>query len=318
VVSAKSKIVIITPTWAGDVDHFRVMRQSVERSSLAELEHYVVVQDEDMPLFEEFRGRSGLNLLSTADVLPPEVERKRRMARRLSDRFGRNVTRLAGSLRRLFSFPEWPSYTGWHTQQLCKLQLASELECDVAVILDSDVVVTKAASCQDFMGKSRTVCFATWSARSEVEGKVKNWVAESESLVGTVQLCDPVNVYFDTPFVFDSVILREALRTLEVRSGKLWWETLLARPPRRWSEFGFYKAFLGNYRDQQDIEWRAPDFSRYIYNTSNSEMVIETVRSMLADSDIHYITIHSHASGRETWSPDEYLGRMTDLLDQEI
>lgn len=311
----KLKIVIITSTWSGDIDHFRVMRKSVEQSPLAELDHYVVVQDEDMPLFEEFRGRSGLKLLSTASVLPLDVEKKRKKARILSDRFGRNITRLAGSLRRLFFLPEWPSYTGWHTQQLCKLKLASELECDKAVILDSDVVVTKAASCQDFSGN---VCFAKWSARSEVRGKVKNWIAESESLVRSTQASDPVNVYFDTPFVFDCTALQGALRMLEVHSGRSWWDALLARPPRRWSEFGFYKAFLSNHYTQTDIEWREPHFSRYIYNTSNAKSVIEAVRSMLIDPDVHYITIHSHASGRETWSPDEYLDRVAELLGQNV
>src|SRR5690554_4322477 len=163
--SKKPEIVIITPTWAGDIDHFRVMRKSVEQSPLAALEHYVVVQDEDMALFEEFRGRAGLHLLSTADVLPPGIERKRKTARYLSERFGRSATRLAGSLRRMVSWPEWPSYTGWHTQQLCKLKLGSELKCDTVIVLDSDVVVTKAASCEDFLAPSRVVCFADWIDR---------------------------------------------------------------------------------------------------------------------------------------------------------
>lgn len=315
-ISTKPEIVIITPTWAGDVDHFRVMRKSVERSPLAELEHYVVVQDEDMPLFEEFRGRSGLTLLSTADVLPPEIERKRRTARRLSDRFGRNVTRLAGSLRRLFSLPEWPSYTGWHTQQLCKLKLASELECDKAVILDSDVVVTKYASCEDFLASSRVVCFADWVARRDLRGKVKNWVEESEALVGALGLSDSVNAYFDTPFVFDRDTLRKALQLLEKRSGEPWWNALLARPPRRWSEFGFYKAFLGCHCDPKHVEWRTPEFSKYIYNASDPESVVGVVRSMLMDPNIHYITIHSHAGGRESWDPESYLDRVTALLGQ--
>jgi hypothetical protein len=68
--SNKQRMVFITPTWAGDLDHFRVMRASLEQSPLAGFDHYVVVQHEDIALFEEFRGRSGLTLLSTRDVLP--------------------------------------------------------------------------------------------------------------------------------------------------------------------------------------------------------------------------------------------------------
>lgn len=313
--SATPKLVIITPTWAGDVDHFRVMRKSVEQSPLSAYDHYVVVQDEDMALFEEFRGRTGLHLLSTADVLPPAVERKRKTARNLSERFGRNITRLAGSLRRLLSWPDWPSYTGWHTQQLCKLKLGSELESSTVVVLDSDVVVTKAASCEDFLAPSRLVCFADWLDRGALRGKVRNWIEASEKLVGASPDQSPVNVYFDTPFVFDRDTLKKALQLLEESSGESWWNVLLACPPRRWSEFGMYKTYVGSHCAPERVEWRVPEFSRYIYNTSDSEDVVRTVGSMLVDPDVHYITIHSHASGRENWDPKTYLGQVSALLD---
>jgi hypothetical protein len=115
---------------------------------------------------------AGLTLLSTRDVMPAEVERRRVRARRLSERFGRNFTRICGSLKRLVSWPLWPSYTGWHTQQLCKLKLATELDCDTAVVIDSDVLVTPHADAGDFFGDSGVVCFAHWQHRSELRGAI--------------------------------------------------------------------------------------------------------------------------------------------------
>jgi hypothetical protein len=308
------QIVFITPTWAGDLDHFRVMRCSLERSRLARFDHYVVVQDEDLHLFEEFRGRAGLKLLSTKDVLPADVERRRVRARLVSKRFGRNFTTLCGSLKRLLSWPKWPSYTGWHTQQLCKLKLASELEYDLAVVLDSDLVVTPHAIADDFFGGSGAVCFARWSSRTELEGKVKNWVAESEALVGADYKADPFNVYFDTPFVFDRRQLSAALEALELASGKKWWSALLARPPRRWSEFGFYKAFLMHKAPEGAIEWREPSFCRYVYDTSDPQAVVDTMVEMISDSSIHYVTIHSQASGRQNWDPQAYLDPLLSMI----
>ncbi|RUR28668.1 hypothetical protein ELY33_13705 [Vreelandella andesensis] len=305
--SEEHRVVFITPTWAGDLDHFRVMRASFEQSSFARFDHYVVVQDEDIALFEEFRGRSGLILLSTKDVLPEVVEYHRKRARRLSKRLGRHSTRICGSLKRIFSWPIWPSYTGWHTQQICKLKLASELTCDTAVILDSDVIITKTAVIEDFLSTSGPVCFANWLKRTETKGKVKNWIDESEYLVNIKPDTDYVNVYFDTPFVFNQLLLCEALSSLETRFGKDWWNVFLNRPPRRWSEFGFYKAFLIKKQPLVSTDWRDPSFCRYLYDTKDSKAVVNTVSDMMHDPQIHYVTIHSQANGREFQDPNEYL-----------
>lgn len=305
--SMEPRIVFITPTWAGDLEHFRVMRSSFEHSPLARFQHYVVIQHEDLGMFEEFRDRPGLTLLSTREVLPEEVERGRVRARWLSERLGRNFTRICGSLKRSLSWPSWPSYTGWHTQQLCKLKLASELDCDKAVVIDSDVVVTPQADAADFSADSGVLCFAQWQKRSELRGKVKNWLAESERLVGESPASEWVNVYFDTPFVLDRKLLTMALRELESASGKKWWSALLDCPPRRWSEFGYYKAFLASRENQLDVEWRKPTFFRYIYDTHDPEAVVSQVRSFMQNAQVHYVTIHSQASGRHQWPADDFL-----------
>ncbi|KMQ73559.1 DUF6492 family protein [Marinobacter subterrani] len=314
--SSAPRIAFITPTWAGDLEHFRVMRRSFEQSPLAGFDHYVVVQDEDLSLFEAFRNRPGLKLLSTRDVLPAEVEYRRARARKLSERFGRDFTRICGSLKRLFSWPLWPAYTGWHTQQLCKFKLASELDADTAVILDSDVVVTPAAGAGDFLGASGVVCFATWSRRADLGGKVKNWVVESEWLAGASEPADPVNVYFDTPFVLDRELLASAMADLGNRTGRDWWSALLERPPRRWSEFGFYKAYLTHRVPAAAVDWREPPFFRYVYDTSNPQRVIDTVCEMMEDPAVHYVTIHSQASGRENWDPQAYLKPLLSLINR--
>ncbi|MGC9456243.1 MAG: DUF6492 family protein [Halothiobacillaceae bacterium] len=311
---ASPRTVIMTPTWAGDLAHFKVMRASLERSPLAGLPHYVVVQDEDLELFSAFRGRDGLTLLSTRDVLPEEVERRRVRARQLSGFWGRHVTRISGSMRRVFHWPQWPAYTGWHTQQLCKLQLAMALDCDTAVVIDSDVVVTKSADIRDFHSDSGVVCFARWQKRSALRGKVAHWQAESERLVGIGTVPEVVNICFDTPFVFDQALLAQALADLESRLGKSWWRALLDSPPRRWSEFGFYKAFLQSRAPQLDLDWREPEFSRYLYDSSDPDRVVNQVRAFMQDPAVHYITIHSQAAGRHKWPAEAYLtGILSDL-----
>lgn len=310
----QQQLVFITPTWAGDIDHFRVMRTSFEQSQFSGYAHYVVVQDEDLPLFSEFQGRDGLVLLSTKDVLPPAVEHRRHQAKAFASSLGRNVTRICGSLKRVFSRPLWPSYTGWHTQQICKLKLASELPYTTAIIIDSDVIITKSAVIDDFVSSDSTICFSDWLERTKLRGKVKNWINESDHLTNNPKKEPLVNVYFDTPFVINKSLLCKALADLEASSGKPWWNALLDRPPRRWSEFGFYKAFLIKNIGSETIEWREPNFSHYLYDTKNPSAVVKSVSSMLEDSNIHYITIHSQANGREYQDPNTYLNSILSLL----
>lgn len=306
-------MILITSTWAGDLDHFRVMRRSVEMSPLADLPHYVVVQTEDLPLFAEFSERHNLRLISTAEILPADVESKRIRARRISQKMGRNVTRIAGSLRRKLSWPSWPSYTGWHTQQLCKLLMASNADCDAAIVLDSDVLVTPNACPEDFISND-IMCFGSWQDRTKLKGKAKNWIEQSEALVHAQSRSDSVNTYFDTPFVFNTKMLCRMLAYLESRSGKLWWQVLLDRPPRRWSEFGVYKAYLTHHSDSP-VRWREPEFCRYIYDTSDPAQIISTVRVMINDPGIHFITIHSQSAGRQTWDAGAYLGALLKIIE---
>jgi hypothetical protein len=185
--------------------------------------------------------------------------------------------------------------------------LASELDCDKAVVIVSDVVVTPHADVADFSSDSEVLCFAQWEKRSELRGKVRNWLAESERLVGERSGSEWVNVYFDTPFVLDKNVLTMALQALESSRGKAWWSTLLDCPPRRWSEFGYYKAFLASRERQLDVEWRKPEFSRYLYDSHDPEAVVNQVRSFMQDALVDYVTIHSQASGRHEWPSEDFL-----------
>lgn len=299
--------ILLTPTWAGDLEHFRLLRASLRRSALATLEHHVVVQTEDLPLFAAFADEPGLVLRSTADVLPPEVEHHRQRARAISARTGRHLTRVSGSLRRTLGWPRWPSYTGWHTQQLCKFAIASEHN-RTAIVLDSDVVVTPWAQLQDFYAPEAVVCFARWQRYAELRGKVRKWVDSAVQLTDGPPLAahQEVNTYFDTPFVLDGDVTRALLNHLERRSGLPWWQHLLNQPPRRWSEFGLYKQFLGRLNEQA-VEWRHPDAMQYIYDTSDASALVKRVTGLFHKQDIHYITLHSQSSGKYDWNASQYV-----------
>lgn len=307
----KTDAIVLTPTWAGDLEHFRLLRASLARSPLGALKHHVVVQTEDLPLFEAFAQEPNLVLRSTAEVLPPQVERRRVRAAAISARAGRHLTRISGSLRRATGWPNWPAHTGWHTQQLCKLAVASETPCATTIVLDSDVVVTPAARLEDFRTPEAVVCFAQWQPLQTVKGKVRKWIDNAAHLVGEAPLTEsqPVNIYFDTPFVFDRDVLRAMLNHLEQQSGHHWWEQLLRQPPRRWSEFGLYKQFL-NHWTQRPVDWRPTEQMQYLFDTRDADAVVKRVTELFARPDTHYITIHSQSSGKHDWDARSYTDQL--------
>lgn len=315
---AAESITLITPTWRGDLAHFRLLRESLEHSGLSGALHKVVVQSEDLDYFTSFVDHN-VEVLSTSEVLPEIVERLRIRARSIEHLLGRHLTRQLGSLARISGWPDWPKYTGWHTQQICKLKLAAEACSDYAVVIDSDVVVCPDASPSCFLPEGRgssVSCYSTWAHSAELSSKVRNWVTQATKLLGTTPYDgDRINHYFDTPFIFHVPSLNELFRYLEDRYRERWWDVLLKQPPRRWSEFATYKAFLALKSSRgTDIEWSPTDHVQYIFDASDPTVLLNKVRGYFDDPVVKFVTVHSQSKGRQLWSADSWVESLLEVI----
>ncbi len=310
---ADPSLQLLTVTWSADQPHFELLRDSLARSPLAECPHRVVVQDEDLSRFAGHRET--VTLRSSAEVLPETVERRRRRARRWQQWLGRRGTTVAGSLARRLGRPAWVRYTGWHTQQLCKLAVAAASEADTVVVLDSDVVVSPHAGAADFVHPGgAVVCYQHWLDSSQVSRKVRHWQETVHRLLDRPLPADGYfDCYFDTPFVFHAPAVRQMLAWLEDRHRQPWWQVLLAQPPRQWSEFGLYRAFLRHHYDGP-VDWRNSDHIGYLYDASDPRRLAAEFRRLVAEQGRHYITIHSQSSGRHGWHPDDYAPLIRQVL----
>lgn len=297
---------LLTVTWSGDRMHFDLLRYSLERSRLAGLPHEVVVQDDELSLFEPY-DEPPVRLLSSRDVLPEEVEIRRCRAARWRQRLGRRATIVAGSVTRYIGWPSWVRYTGWHTQQLCKLAMAAASEVDTVVVLDSDVVVTAHAGTEDFVhGGGAAVCFQKWVGADELSRKRKHWQENAHCLLDLgLPRQGPFDCYYDTPFVFHAPAVRRMLSWLETRYRQPWWQVLLKQPPRRWSEFGIYGTFLRHHYDEA-VDWRDSRQIGYLHDASNVSRLAAEFRRLQNEQRQHYITIQSQSNGRHSWSPGGY------------
>lgn len=306
---------ILTVTWSEDLPHFELLRDSLAMSRLAHIPHDVVVQSEDLPLFNAFRGGT-VTLRGSDSILPPPVECRRRQARHWQARAGRHGTRLLSSVSRRTGWPRWVRYTGWQTQQLSKLAAVAASDADTVVVMDSDVVVTHLADPEDFVSAGSIVAFAEWQRASGLSGKTRNWQHTSHRLFGrSVTGDDDVDCYFDTPFVFHAPSVRDLMALLEQQHGKPWWQVLLALPPRRWSEFCIYKTYL-RLCSAHDVEWRGTGQFGYLFDASDPGKLADDCKRLVVEGGRHYVTIHSQSSGRHLWSAQACTAGILDCLEK--
>lgn len=313
---SEKTISLMTPTWAGDLDHFRILLHSLARSPLAALPHTGVVQTEDLSSFARL-PLGATQLLASAQVLPEPVERRRVNAQATQKRLGRHLTRVCGSSCRELGWPKWPRYTGWHTQQIAKLACASRADTDYVLVIDSDVLVTRSANLDSILSSPEIVCFSQPQALENFRGKTRKWVKQADALLQVTPADARVyDRYFDTPFLLHVPTVNKLIAWLEATYQQPWWQSLLNQPPRRWSEFATYKLFLNMHSSASAtaVQWRAPEHMHYIFNTGDKARLTGELHDKLADSHTHFITLHSQSSGRQRWSASSFADSVIELL----
>lgn len=297
---------LLTVTWAGDRQHFAMLRESLSNSRLADCHHRVVVQHEDMALFEPFRS-AHVELISTASLLPATVEQNRVRARHWHQRLGRRAVIRAGSLCRLTGFPAWVRYTGWQVQQLSKYFAVLASTSAQVCVIDSDVLVTPWAQPDDFAAHNHEVVALRELSDHAPRGKTAHWLQSSRSLL---QLPGPAHApfdrYFDTPFVMSAQVLQQLCQWLETHYQQPWWQVMLAQAPRRWSEFGLYCTWLKSH-NTLPVRWMdSAEKIGYLFDASDAETLKQAFYQQMVVQKKHYITIHSQSSGRQRWTSEHY------------
>lgn len=120
---------IVTPTYIGDIDQFSMLRRSINLFARG-VPHFAIVHTEDCLKFRKrFREEARLEIIPTADVLPPAVELHRRKSgfKWFTGRWKHGQLLIKG----------------WYAQQLAKIFFLAESHYDDVVFLDSDVFLCR-------------------------------------------------------------------------------------------------------------------------------------------------------------------------------
>ena len=128
-------LAVVTTSHKPDFSSFVRLHDSVLEHTDPSTPHIVAVPGIDVPLFESI-GSSRLQVMSERETLPRRFVSVTRLAR---------IPRIPRGFRiaALNSTRPWPPIRGWILQLMVKLAVVSELEVDVALIIDSDVLLVR-------------------------------------------------------------------------------------------------------------------------------------------------------------------------------
>jgi hypothetical protein len=145
-------ICFLTPTHIGDIKQFELLRRSITLFA-PDFPHIAIVNTEDCSEFaDRFRDDKHLEIVSSGDVLPGDIERRRRK-----------------------SGPKWLTghwlnkdlIRGWHAQQIMKLYALPDIAHEAAVFIDSDVFVCRPLAPDYFHSGERLKIFRRRAVNAE-------------------------------------------------------------------------------------------------------------------------------------------------------
>ena len=125
---AAQKWAIVTPTYHLDYEQFKLMCESMDHFVEGNWHHYVVVSNADYEMFAPFNGPHR-TVIENTKILPPWLRYIGKLGRVRSGSF-------------YFSWRTGPVF-GWHIQQIVKLSMASFVEEDLMMLVDSDLFFIK-------------------------------------------------------------------------------------------------------------------------------------------------------------------------------
>ncbi len=231
-------ICLMTPAQAGDIQQFAVLRRSVQLFAPA-FPHVVIVNTEDQPEFtDRFGHDSHLQIISTAEVLPGELERRRRKSSPnwLTRRWRRHEQRLRS----------------WQARKLVRLYALAQCSYEAAAFFDADVFISRPSGPGDFYVGDRLKLFRRRAVNAE---SLDLDVATHEILGHPLHQVTDLYDYIFSPACFRKSTAVRLFAQLERRKRSKWLRRFIAQQrPSEYNLLGYAATTLEGGTGYQLIE----------------------------------------------------------------
>jgi hypothetical protein len=197
-------MVVVTPTYAPDMELFADLHASVLRCFPEDVRHLVIVTQPDVAPFRRFAGPR-CEVLSVGDVLPGSVR-------------ALPLTKLWVNWRRPL-----PPLRGWILQQLVKLAVAAQVDERVVVTADSDIVFIRPVTVETFAPGGQVRLFRLDDGVDSSLTRHVLWHAVSRSLLGLPAAPPPpLPDYVTALNSWDREVVGRMLARVEEVTGRRW------------------------------------------------------------------------------------------------
>lgn len=209
---------IITPSYAPDFERCRLLSKSIDRYALTPINHYVVVDRQDLKLFQQLSG-THRQIITVESVLPWWVKK---------------IPLLKNGW---FSFRSLP-IRNWLLQQIVKLAIAEHVTDEVLIFVDSDVTFIRQFDVGDFVKDGKVRMFREPKALGAInptqlsDTQIKwwnvsnKWCNVSNRLLGLAPVQYPTANYVGNMITWKRENVFVLHRHLETISGKGWIEAV--------------------------------------------------------------------------------------------
>ena len=221
---------LITPSYAADFEHCRLLCDSIDRFVADRPDHYILVDNDDYNTFLPLAGPRR-HVINEKDILPSWLK---------SAKQGFSST----SRKIWFSTRTWPM-RGWHIQQLRRIAIASHLEQDGLLYCDSDMLFVKPFSTQDLWRDGLLRLYRKDLGINDTlpeSGKLhKDWTRHAARLNGLGDVSFPAHDYINNLVSWRRDHVVNMCRHIENVTSKNWIAAIGSR--RSFSECQIYGAY---------------------------------------------------------------------------
>jgi hypothetical protein len=218
-------LAVLTPSFRGDARLFADLHASVLANTAESVVHHVVVPPSDVHHFREYEGPR-CRVYTHRDLLPRYC---------LSVPYASGLTL---NLRR-----PWPPVRGWVTQQIMKLAGTAALDARAVFIADSDAVLLRELTLDEFTHDGQLSHFRRDQAVTADMERHLLWHNVARKLLGLPgTVSAPAPQYISPITVWDPAVVRSLIAHIADATGRNWMDAVAGE--LHVSEFVLYGVFV--------------------------------------------------------------------------
>jgi Family of unknown function (DUF6492) len=230
----KFDFAIITPSYAPDFERCQLLSWSIKEFVSPSINHYIIVDRRDLSLFRQLEGPQ-TKIITVESVLPWWIQR---------------IPLLKNGWLSLKTLP----IRNWIIQQIVKIAIASFIDADVLVFVDSDTTFVRPFNFQSFIREDKVRLFREHPYDTETH---LNGCKSAAQLLGIPNMNYPAPGYIGNVITWRRDNVLKLYEKLESISKQEWIQTL----GNSWhlSEYVLYGVFVDHFLKERSGHYHEPE-----------------------------------------------------------